>query len=286
MERTVDGNSVSTAAKLPVFATVGRAYGSMFSNFGTFLRISWLWIVVIAALNWLMTWLTNMLMPGNLILTAANFAKFGAAEWILLSAVGFVQSLVTIPFLSSIAVNWHRLLLLNERPEPTAFARLDSPVWSYTALAAVLALGKAIVSLVQVLGRGDPTGAGSFIAISVGIGAMAAYMFLARYSIGLPAKALGIDVGADAAYTATRGNTWRIGWGFVLSFLPMLVAAAYASFVWPGAARFTEVSDTASAIRALFVVLSVLSGIVSVGFISYTYEHFFPIQRSGQGMAR
>ncbi len=264
--------------KLPVFATVRRAYAAAVSNFATFVRIAWLWIVLILLVNFaILALLPERLAPT----TPAGYVRFGVTDWAVLQAIGFLNALLVIPMLSSIAVNWHRMLLAGERPGPMAFIRFDAPVWAYTGLAIIFSLIKTLVGFPQLAASVNSAGGASplapFFQIAAALVFLAGLMYLARYSVALPAKALENGaIGPRRAFQATRGNTWRISWGFVLCFMPLIALGVASYWIWPGPAVMLSASPTATAIRLINGALAAIAGIVGVGFLSYTYLHFFP----------
>ena len=280
--------TTTTRAKLPVFKTVGRAYRAAFGNLGTFIRISWLWLLLIIVVGLVF----NALTPARLIPSdPAAYARFDATDWMLVSVIGLVNKLAFLPMLSSIAVNWHRLLLRGEQPGPTAFMRLDAPVWAYVALAAMIAVAQVLFSLPQsfatinILGTRTPTAAASLLLIATNLVFLAALMFMARYSVALPAKALEVPgIGFSEAFAATRRNTWRLSLGFTLCFLPLIVFGVLAVTVWPGQAAVLGTGQIAIAFRVVGGVLGVLMGIIGVGFLSYAFEHFFLAPAHGTGV--
>ena len=55
-------------------------------------------------------------------------------------AVALPSAVVDLPFLASIAVAWHRLVLREERVTKPAYLRLDGTVWRYVLYAVAFLL--------------------------------------------------------------------------------------------------------------------------------------------------
>ena len=103
-----------------------------------------------------------------------------------------------------------------------------------------------------------------------------ALMFIGRLSIALPARAINHgSIGFGEVWERTRRNTWRIAWGFVLCFLPLVIVGILAT-VGLGPANILGNSPTAIGFRVVTGALGALLGIVGVGYLSFAYLHFFP----------
>ena len=262
------------AGKVPVFATVGRAYGAAFRQFGTVVRIAWFWALVLLALNWAVLSLLPAWMSDPKAILALDFNSV-----VLLSVFGLLNGLVFLPPLASIAVNWHRALLLGERPGSFAFVRLDGPVWHYVGFAAVLMIIRFAATLPQTLttlGQGGAPAGNPFLILLGSVVVVVVFMFLPRLSLALPGAAIGDgDTGMASGFAATRRNTWRLAWGSVLCLLPALALGAFTTFVWPGQAVMLSASPLAIAVRCAFGLVWPFFGVVLVGFMSYVYAHFY-----------
>jgi hypothetical protein len=105
---------------------------------------------------------------------------------------------------------------------------------------------------------------------------IAAALIIGRLSLVLTAIALGrTDIGLGDAWRATRGNTWRLFWGPIVRLL-LLALPGLVVFMLARADRVVF----AIAIAALELI-SILGGIVGVGFLSFAFRHFFAGGRAG-----
>src|SRR4051812_19313658 len=107
-------DQTTSPQRLPVLRTVSRAYRAPFDNVGTLVRVSWLWLVLMAPIVFLFGWLTWPWLVR---------ALRGDQWWG--TALLWADTAVRLPFLSSIAVAWHRLLLRNEHIRSNFYLRLD-----------------------------------------------------------------------------------------------------------------------------------------------------------------
>ena len=259
------------AKKLPVLATVRRAYAAVFGNFGMAVRIAWLWSLLVVALQLLSTWVLPAWMTNP-----ADIMHLDLNTLIFVSFAGFLNGLLILPALASIAVNWHRALLLGERPGAWAFMRLDGRVWAYVGIAAIIATVRFVASVPQVM-LSLERGTGGELAI---YRALAAIVFVGllvivpRLSLGLPGTAIGApSAGLGSGYASGRGNTWRLAWGGLLCMLPVL-AIGFATFtVWPGAEVMFGTGPLALAVRAGVTLTWPFTCILFAGFLSYAYAH-------------
>lgn len=267
--------NVETATPLPVFATVARAYETTFANATTLVRLAWFWSVALLVLQGLSVlllpaWMTN----------PAEIVRLDSHSLMLVSAAGLLNGLLILPMLASIAVSWHRLLLLDEKPGRGAFLRLDSLVWSYVSLGAMLAALRCVMSLPQVMIslEHSPGGTGfglpNVVATLLSLGAL---VLLPRLSLALPGIAIGDErVGFARGLGASRANTWRLFFGAVLCFIPAGLVAAFTFVVWPGYAIMLGNEPLALWVRAFEAMLWPFFGIVVVSYLSHAYAHFFP----------
>ena len=117
--------SVPTPSKLPVWRTVGACYVIVWRNLGQLVRISWLWVLIMipvyAALH---------------LLALRNAGETTGLAYLLPAII--LPAIIELPFLASIAVAWHRLVLRQERVLTGAYLRLDKTVWIYILWSAAL----------------------------------------------------------------------------------------------------------------------------------------------------
>jgi hypothetical protein len=211
--------------KLPVGDTISHAVRSTLHNLAFAIHISWPWMV----------FLLPVYVAGNLYILAnppAGPDEFNPKTAAVGALVGLLNA---IPF-ASIAVSWHRYILLDEIPQGLQRLRVDGTVLRYfgNVLLVALALffggalaGVAAFLLIAILGK-----ASVIFLIPAGIAlVMALIVYFYRLSIKLPAVALGRrDYTFGRALEDTRGNFWQI-FGVAILFALLLLALALALLV-------------------------------------------------------
>lgn len=183
--------------QLPVFAAVRHTFSLTFNNLGPALRITWAWIAVLIVVIGLMA----------LVIVAAGF-EGGSPPGVLFVALVFIIFFVlALVATASIAVAWHRYILLDEGGGTGFNLRLDGTVWRYVGnalgitVSAMLAFAIPAALLLMISEY-------MFVAIIPGIILLAPFMY--RLFIKLPAIALERrDFGFHDAYDASAGNYWQ-----------------------------------------------------------------------------
>ena len=229
--------------KLPVWRTVGRCYAFVGRNLMQLVRIGWLPLLAMLPVFALANWLVSpwQVPAGQGPRLAGEVAAFAA---------GATQ----LPFLASIAVAWHRLVLRDERMVDWRYLRLDGVVWQYAGVCLVLNLLLLLPSLNAAL-RGDPrlTGPAALAGFAI------LFFVLPRASLMLPAVALYKDLSPTEAWRASRSNTWRLALASMLCVLPPLLLAGLAIMYAERGLGVPKsmVTPVASAVVALAMTVSV-----------------------------
>ena len=98
--------SASAPPKLLVWQTVRASYAIVGRNLRQLVRICWVWVLIMALVYIGLDWLAET-WPGN-------FGAQASHRWLREIAAALPMP-VDLPFLASIAVAWHRLVLRGER---------------------------------------------------------------------------------------------------------------------------------------------------------------------------
>lgn len=119
-----------------------------------------------------------------------------------------IKQVILLPALASIAVAWHRLVLMNEQPQGT-YLKIDRAVWLYVAyLFATQLLFNGVGQLPSYLAAATGTTAPDWAVGLSGLLVVPLVFVVARYSPILVAIALGrSDIGLGDVWRATRRNT-------------------------------------------------------------------------------
>ena len=202
--------------KLPVIAALGHAFRSTTDNIGFAFHISWPWMLLLLPLNVVV----NLYLVINGLEDPKNFT----VQSFLIFTPLVIASIIAY---CSIAVNWHRYVLLDEIAEGWQRLRMDGLMWRYIGNAFLIGLilmaGVFVAVLIFVLvglGVNAAIGEASLIVIVPCVFALYAYAFVSAYrlAVKLPSVALGRnDFSMRDAWRATDGNFWQI-LGLVLLF--------------------------------------------------------------------
>jgi len=124
--------------KLPFRDTVGLAYSTYFHHFVDALRASWLWLIAAAAFTSVASW-----QQWSWIATLANLKPGVSPQMPKSTELAVLLNLDNIFLLLagvSIAVAWHRLLILHEQPRFSGSNVATKDLWRYIVVAITLFL--------------------------------------------------------------------------------------------------------------------------------------------------
>jgi hypothetical protein len=294
MSVTAD-TQASANPKLPFWRTISLSYSFYFEHLGDVLRVSWLWLLIymplVGVTSWLqMSWLTEAIAnmkPGRPPLAPATSIE--------LTILGNVSTVVMFLAGCSIAVAWHRLLLLGEHPHLSGSNIVSQSLWRYAGMgiAILLIAGlPALAILAPVFLWGLPHAADANTpAVSAAMSNPAIFILIPIVYLGicfvvmrlcllLPARAIG-DTGLTfkGAWDFTRGNAWRIFWGIVACSVPPLILAQTA--LWPviGSSNPIKLMSSAMigpwiAFNAIFSGYYLLTLPIFIGFLSNAFLFF------------
>jgi len=219
-------DAFNDSPKLPVFRTALMAWDSVFRNLGLMARLYWPWmaIVVVTLLAW-----------GMGVAVNSGFAEpspvlVGGAGWVPLIVL-LVAFVIAVP---AVFVGWHRGIQTGERPARPIL--IDSAVWAYigysvligiTLVLTVVLFGSVAAAVVGIsTGLGDgPMSLERFAALApfLPLAIVPYYLLLSRFSLVLPAVAVGQPMSLSDSFRKTRGNTWRLTLGAGLVYLPVVL---------------------------------------------------------------
>lgn len=246
--------------KLAPFATIRHALNAVIQFRATGIRIGLPWSLALAVISFLDH--TFFSMPETTD-TKANLMIFRPADFIIAG--------ISLVIFSSIAVNWHRYILLDEVTAPEKLFRLDRPVWNY-ALRTLLIM---IIALVPVL-----VFSAIFIAalprfsLLLAVPFFLAGIYIMRMSVALPAMALERnDFGIRDALLITQGNNLQFAALLALNTLILLT-----TFFVLGIVLTIIGSVSLTAAKFMAIVLSVpvnlFLSLFSVSLLSSLYGFF------------
>ncbi|MEQ1521700.1 MAG: hypothetical protein ABL936_10580 [Aestuariivirga sp.] len=247
--------------KLPAFQTITHALKAVIQFRSVGARIGLPWILVLTVINFLAH-----------SFSAAPAPADGGMAMMIPGPMDFVVVALSLVIFSSIAVNWHRYILLDEITESEKLFRLDRPVWNYalrTLLIMLFAFAPILV-LLKIFGAGVP-GLGLFLVVAA---LLVAAIYIMRMSVALPAIALDRpDFGIPAALQVTKGNNLQFAALLALNSLILL-----ATFLAIGIVLSIVGSVNLAVAKVVAVLLSVpvnlFLSLFSVSLLSSLYGFF------------
>ena len=247
--------------KLPVLLAIKHALKAVIHFRGAGIRIGLPWILALAVFSML-----DLILFGVVDFTSADNANIMSIR-----PTDMIIAALSMVAFSSIAVNWHRYILLDEVTTSERIFRLDLPVWKYVGRT-LLILFIAIIPLSIV--------SAVVLAVFSAFSALLAFPFFAagiyimRASIALPATALERgDFGISAALQATRGNNLQFAGLLLLDCLIFFVTVAVLSVSLSIVGNFGLTAVKISAVL-LSIPANLFLSLFSVSLLSSLYGFF------------
>lgn len=289
------------APKLPLWDTICLSYSIVFRDFRDVLSICWVWVIVLApvmitqrALQW--SWIGSavaQLKAGGAPLQSVALSQRMPLELRLFTyGVGLLVTVAGV----SIAVAWHRRIILGEQPRLSGSNVATGSLWRYVAVGIaimliafvpiVLGVLVVLLFLFSLIPLGVSGGHNAGFVVIVVVMVLCYLFFIAvmlRLCLLLPARAVGdMSVTFERAWKSTRGNTWRIFCGILACTLPAVLVQIPFLVFWrllgsPNPANFASDSFSVPglALSAVFSIYYLLTLPILIGFLSLSYLHFF-----------
>jgi hypothetical protein len=281
--------SMTTSDKLPFWDTVSLSYSTYFANFIDVLRASWLWMIVAAVFTYFAslqqwTWMASAManikpgLPPHAV-RPLDMALFIETDNVLVLLAGV-----------SIAVAWHRLMILGEHPGFSGSNLVTKNLWCYILYAIALLLIMASPLLVIMLpfayllipttSVSTPPAGFFIVGLFAYVLCIVTSVIAIRLSLLLPAQAVGnTNVTFGQAWARSRGNFWRLAWGYAFTTTPMLFVMQIAMLAIVGFPRAAFGGEgfvaRMTAMSTVMMVYYLLITPIGIGFLSHAYRHFF-----------
>ena len=123
---TIIGAKGPSHPKLPLWRTIRLSYSDYFQQFRDVLRISVFWLAITAMFDAAMGWMQASWMAHVL---ANPRARLDLTPPVEMTVLGNIDSVAVALACVSIAVAWHRLLLLDEQPGRSGGNLVTSAPW-------------------------------------------------------------------------------------------------------------------------------------------------------------
>jgi hypothetical protein len=280
-------------AKLPLGATISLSYATYFQNFPDVLRASWLWLVLVAPLSGIVGWLQASWFAEVVAVMKRGGPPQIPSRPLQLIMLGGLDNLLLVVAGVSIAVAWHRRIILDERPGFSGSNLVATSFWRYVWVGILICLMVGIpilaiflptfyfLSYVSTGGASAASVLAILLFLTLFVVYLAAIAVFLRLTLLFPARAAG-DVGLTFKETwkRTSGNTWRLLWGLVVCAVLPLVAVQIVLLVLTGFPRPDMFVDQSFAVRfaavgSIMMIYYLLILPIGIGFLSHAYRHFF-----------
>lgn len=214
--------------ELPVFDVYSHSIRSIRDNLGFAFQISWPWMLALLPFN----------IAAHIYLTLHPMSDFQNHSVGIL-AVTWGMGLLTMVVFASIAVMWHRYVLIGEVPTGLARFRLDATVWRYVGNTILIVLifvagGIAAAIIFAICGAISKV-LGAIVAVLGGLALIAAFISYAmRFGIKLPFVAVGDrNYSFGDALRDSEGNFWRfIGLSLLIVLTAICIALVLAAVTY------------------------------------------------------
>lgn len=280
--------------KLPLWRTISLSYSTYFQYFIDALRASWLWLIVVAAITGILSWSQWSWMSTVMAATKPGspppFPEHTPHPPGITALVGLEDIVLTLAGVS-IAVAWHRLLILGEHPGFSGSNVATKSLWRYIGIGLAIALIVVLPIIAIIFPTfyfvvsaqhpmpGPPRAALTLLILVLFVIYLVATAVMLRLTLLLPARAAGnVSLTFRQTWNRTRGNTWRLFWGILATTLPPLVLPIFLMRIGAPNVAVNGGSDFVRQMTAtsmFWVIYYLLMLPIGIGFLSHAYRHFF-----------
>jgi hypothetical protein len=221
--------------KIPVFGAVGSAYGFAIGRFLTVLRLSWLWLATVVGLNiyWgpdimaataegfkafqnggpeaMQAALSGVQFESNIMQLVANLAG-------IVILVALVRAVISQDYRDGVPVH-----ILSGMPDLRVIGVTLLLVIAFVAGAIGVAIAFGIVA--AVLGQ---MGLGAVVGILATVLMLFVIWVMLRLSLVLPVAAVEPNLGVERSWSLMKGNSLRMLFAILLTFIPFGIAVSFA----------------------------------------------------------
>lgn len=250
--------------KLPVLGLLTHALRSVADNFRFAWHVSWPWLALLLPLNLAADFMLPNIDPQATDPEAIARNSQAALGYLALGALSMLV-------FSSIAVIWHRYILMDEVPQGMARLRLDKVVWRYfgnTLLVIVIVTAAsiplvALVSLATVLiGLGTGPAGG----LTMAAAGLFAIPLSYRLMVKLPAIAIGNDgFTMREALAKTAGSSLQLCMAGVI----VIIAALLIGALLAGLANLLGAGNDGAGAIAVSILQQLVGWLVTIFTVTF-----------------
>lgn len=255
----------------------------LFSNLKIAFQLSWAWVAILIIFG-IVTGTSFSRIPLNNIFSNGFFMFF---IFMIIFITFFVLSTI------SIAIGWHRYMLLNETPPSFHIINRKWPIGSYfwnsikiIILTFIMFIPIAFImsTILPPIIKASSTSslAGSFLlshAIFLPINLLSFWLLL-RIGLVLPAAAVGVKLDISESFKKTSGHNWQL---LIVAFLltllytlPSLIFLSFSDFSVLGNINPSQQFKTISfIISMIYTAFNWITFFIGFGILTVLYGHLF-----------
>ncbi|MBF0561893.1 MAG: hypothetical protein HQL37_07690 [Alphaproteobacteria bacterium] len=247
--------------KLRLWPLIRRSYRFTFDNHDLLFHAGWPWMVVVVVCQ--LPSLVHPGTPGKELLSSLAMAVAGAA----------------------FATVWHRRILLDESPPGWLAVRFGRREIQYLGLGLVLSLGVIVplvglALLVSALHLPGGIAAWAMIGVAFVGGAVVNRLILVFPAVAIDDK----ETTLRQSWHLTRGNTFRLIAGAVLSFLPLSIVSSALSIIAAKlmVAPVISTRGLGVGVESMAIIVVFYEIAIGAGFMAFTYEDLIRPDGTGE----
>ena len=278
--------------KLPLWSTIGLSYSTYFRHFIDALSASWLWLVLVTPLTAVASWQQWSWMGAVIAGAQRGIPVQTLALPFEVQVLSNVDYLLVLLASVSIAVAWHRLMILGDHPGFSGSNVATRHLWRYIGIGLVIFLIFFLPAVIMfpmfylffppLPGAGPPRAPFFVVLLAFVVLDIFAVAVALRLTLLLPARAVGdLRLTFEQMWNRTRGNAWRLFWGVAFTTVPPLllgeIGVLFAGGGPPNPLKFLNEDFVArmTVNSCVFVIYYLLILPIGIGFLSHAYRHFF-----------
>ncbi|NOT71675.1 MAG: hypothetical protein HOP09_10465 [Hyphomicrobium sp.] len=280
-------NSISDVLPdpLPMWQTVKQAYAAFFANLGPLLKIALPWLILMGCLSYALSEVLKSWVAGAGEAGGPDVSVMPVVwSW---QAIQMALNLVIGISGATMAVAWHRLLLLGEQPK-FGGSVFSSAVWRYIGAGIAMSIVSMLPALPMLFfaltfaGSPLPQNAGPFSYFLFFVAYCGVAYLMMHLMLVLPARAVGNNgLNFRTILRQVRANTWRMIGGIFLCSVPLAIPvqmAAFSVIKFPEKGQKidpVEMMSNLTWLTGLTTPYFMLIAMIYIGFLSFAYRHFF-----------
>jgi hypothetical protein len=268
-----DSQPPAPARPLPILAIAKESFDLLFTNLGSFCAAMAVPLLIELLAVWAF-WTTYG--PEMVRLSVSGTGSFGAPGIFFVRLFGLL--LVLMIAYALFAVAWHRFALLGQADRPRVLPAVQGRHMRFLLLTYGVGLLIGLIAFAIVIPLGLARVNSQIVLILVAFGLV---LLFTRWQLAFPAIAIDQQLGLGGAWRASRGQTLRLFWLFLLVVVPpaalrWLVDRTFqqdmGAFIMTGTISLRAAAGLAISAVIGYVMLALLVGAISGAYRSLVLQ--------------